>query len=632
MIHRQWNIQRQNKKRRVLERVRHCSNCRKRFALEDNPFCRGCLDDTERKETVDCAEYVTDSETITKSEGNESVQRDDWKNSETYLEQPKLREKAFSGCLINDSDVEDCEGGECWVGSDEIQNEEHQDDVLNENSSSSSSEMFVDLFNTWNCSFGGSDETQNEEQQNDVLDEDSSSSSSEMFVDPSDMWNYSFGENDTRNEVLWTCQNCYRKGPYIAFDDGMFGTQEGYELYKGLSFQSMQPNLVHYGRKFCLMKRADAMLQKEVRLCAHCCVVVAGEDGDNRRLSPEFCWPAYMWSMFVNAKIRKKNGIGLWRYVTMPWRSWWIDAVRHLPGLNLVTLVSPKPYFVEVSENKMLLEKAINDLLWLPLVKAVDSYGALPIVKCPWGCSDFLNCTKHVPLDAIFGHFVGADVRGGIWMCGKTQRQFLEGVRGDFPKSGHPILHNRQWMCRPSISYSKGKGPVVLTCFAHDTRSRGRYVHMPTNPTGTIMTPKSDQYCQAIMVPRTVSAAQAREFTDAFQLNEIYGSYEGVDSMYLSDRGRYNVTSPLSGQRDALSVAGRADVRHHLQRLVEEKAIPQWLADDKCLHAEELWPEEQLRKAEKKTFRRCNIRCHGRCNGSREEFEMEWGLYCLVGL
>jgi len=51
-------------------------------------------------------------------------------------------------------------------------------------------------------------------------------------------------------------------------------------------------------------------------------------------------------------------------------------------------------------------DKAIEIPTWARLVEAVDNHASMPIVKCPWGCSEFLNLCNSVPLDGIFLSFL----------------------------------------------------------------------------------------------------------------------------------------------------------------------------------------------------------------------------------
>ena len=74
-----------------------------------------------------------------------------------------------------------------------------------------------------------------------------------------------------------------------------------------------------------------------------------------------------------------------------------------------------------------MLVTSILDLKWLPLVAAVDKYGSILLVKCPWGCSEFINCVKDVPLDSIIGSFL-MDQRNVKWMCNKDSCQFLQSI------------------------------------------------------------------------------------------------------------------------------------------------------------------------------------------------------------
>ena len=91
-------------------------------------------------------------------------------------------------------------------------------------------------------------------------------------------------------------------------------------------------------------------------------------------------------------------------------------------------------WFKDMTMEKDELDDAIEMLMWAPLVEAVDNCASMPIVKCPWGCSEFLNLCNSVPLDAIFLSFLN-DTHNTPMMGKKEDLQFTKGVQPDFLSS-----------------------------------------------------------------------------------------------------------------------------------------------------------------------------------------------------
>ena len=364
-----------------------------------------------------------------------------------------------------------------------------------------------------------------------------------------------------------------------------------------ISFINVDPEDIAFRRKFCLFKKEDVEDDDTVVLCRECYFAVVVDNATSSHLSSQYCWPAFVWSYMCNSEARLFYGNTLWRLIPVAWREWWLASVQNeFPEMFDVTIDSPKPFFVEISKRKEELDQALQELKWVQLGKAVDAHASLPLVKCPWGCSEFINETKHVPLDAIFCSFLKDRLPGKV-MSSKRERMFADCIRGDFFTSAHHILYNKKWLCSPSIAYVKEKGPVVLTCRFHDRTCKGKYIHVPYSPTGTLMTEASDQLAPAVLVPKTIHKAKAHEYTNAFQMNELSGHYDGLDSVTLADHGRYDTTTFLSVERDALSIAARPDIASHVEGMADKQVIPRWFAEDKLYLAGSKYPSKALQEA-----------------------------------
>jgi len=95
-------------------------------------------------------------------------------------------------------------------------------------------------------------------------------------------------------------------------------------------------------------------------------------------------------------------------------------------------------------------------------------------------------------------------------------------------------VHAKAW-CSPTIWCDKRKGPVVLSCNWHDKSTCGSFLHVPTNPTRVVMSKATNQHAPAVVLPKTMWKAQACEFSNSFQMNEMAGFCDGIDSVTLAD-------------------------------------------------------------------------------------------------
>ena len=63
-------------------------------------------------------------------------------------------------------------------------------------------------------------------------------------------------------------------------------------------------------------------------------------------LSPDYCWPCFVWSLFRDVSKRNKFRESLWRVIPKTWRQWWIGSVKELSFLEHITIDEP-PSFVD---------------------------------------------------------------------------------------------------------------------------------------------------------------------------------------------------------------------------------------------------------------------------------------------
>jgi hypothetical protein len=106
------------------------------------------------------------------------------------------------------------------------------------------------------------------------------------------------------------------------------------------------------------------------------------------------------------------------------------------------------------------------------------------------------------------------------------------------------------------------------------------------------MTDASDQYAPAVPTPRTVHAAKARNYSNSFHLAEINGNYEGLDTLILANRGRFNINNEVADERDCLALAGRNDLQWHMKRMAQQNIIPDWVVNDRLIYSSRRFPEE----------------------------------------
>jgi hypothetical protein len=102
------------------------------------------------------------------------------------------------------------------------------------------------------------------------------------------------------------------------------------------------------------------------------------------------------------------------------------------------------------------------------------------------------------------------------------QKQVLD-IRNDLldAKDDDFYLWNPEWKINPFMFLSEENGPVVLTCRDHTGGGKGRYLHPPLSPHGSLSSRLGDQFATVFVRPRTIKPVKAHLFSHTFQIHEI---------------------------------------------------------------------------------------------------------------
>jgi hypothetical protein len=397
--------------------------------------------------------------------------------------------------------------------------------------------------------------------------------------------------SQTPNGIL-LCDNCHRKQPRaihpeLTAEDGV------YEL--GISSCDVARNSLR--RKFCNLRASHTDRQRRrntirASLCLLCAQYLLSQLSINNM---NIVWPAMMWSWLTSVPLSNQHGPQVWSLIPHKWRTWWLDeAQQHNPVLAEVTMLHPLSAFKDVTVESNELRSAIKGGILAELKQKVDEH-VQPLVKCPWGCTEFYHKTGTVSLDVTVARCFGVSGLKSVTgnMPKAIQKQVL-GIRDDFlhARDDDLYLWNPEWKIKPSIFLSVENGPVVLTCREHIGGGKGRYLHPPLNPHGSLPSRLGDQLAPAVVRPRTIKPVKAHKFSHTFQMHEMRGQFNGVDTLQIADHGRFDQHSKLLQNNESLTIQGRRDIKGMLSRWKEEKKImPAWLGEKMLARAKDEIPE-----------------------------------------
>ena len=292
-----------------------------------------------------------------------------------------------------------------------------------------------------------------------------------------------------------------------------------------------------------------ALTGGDVLLCRNCRVYFCN---NNEAMSKEeSVWPAFMWKVLTAARDDT-----VWQLIPLEWRGWWVDAVNdEVACLHRVTVTVPEAVVRDATKEVEEISSAFEIMEWKHLTDVWEKHCFLPFVRCPWGCSEFYHRTNDLPYD----YFVRATLEQfSIKMYSqKSGEKWTRGMRKDYPWCEAVILHNNKWKCKSSVVIISGKGPRLLCCRFHSVRSVENYLHVPRNPTGSISIEGANQMSPAVPVVRMLRPTKAYRYCNSFALSRLVGNYNGIDSTYVSDQGRFdrNATD-LTCRQDGLAVCG----------------------------------------------------------------------------
>lgn len=269
-------------------------------------------------------------------------------------------------------------------------------------------------------------------------------------------------------EAYRYCCNCHRKSRPVYNNmnaEGLTGETVIGALYL-VDIESYAISDNSFRRKFCTLRLNDfervSRKQRKVNLCSICAQYLLHEKSKN---TMDLVWCAMIWMYLSSTASLSQHGYNVWSVVPDKWRLWWIDEARKInPVLGNITLFEPPSSVLDVTFQKKELEESIENCRLADLKQKVDEH-LLPLVKCPWGCTEFYHKTGSIPFDVTIARCLGSE---GVMLATNNAKKMIQGnalgMREDFllrAKDDDYYLWNPQWVVKPSICFFEWS-PYVL--------------------------------------------------------------------------------------------------------------------------------------------------------------------------
>ena len=121
-----------------------------------------------------------------------------------------------------------------------------------------------------------------------------------------------------------------------------------------------------------------------------------------------------------------------------------------------------------------------------------------------------------------------------------------------------------------------------MTCDDHHGGTTKLFIHPPRSALGHNLPSKySDQLCHCAIWTRTIKPMAKKYYSNAFQMHEQRGSFNGVDTCNISSYRKFDFVSSLLTKFESVSIVNRADINSLFNQLVEERVISKTMAIDK---------------------------------------------------
>ena len=289
------------------------------------------------------------------------------------------------------------------------------------------------------------------------------------------------------------------------------------------------------------------------------------DDEDGKKILTAAVWPHFVWQQLE----QEQSYRSAWRLLPEPWRCWWIRSLCFTHGCREDELIDIPIAFNEVSVELEKDLQALKSLVWHRDILPREESLVKAEVKCPAGCCEFKHKAKELPMDIVWQWCLDRELK---LYSNKKQATCMNWFRDDYLHSER-LLWNDKWLCMPTITYCHDtETPVVLTCRFHTIDKKGYMLHPCRNPTGSVSTHKASQFTPVTPIPRTLRKAQFSAYGLSFHIAKMQGSFQGLDTMFLSSNGGYPFyQSKLAWKQECMAYHCRTDMKTYVSSLLSKK-------------------------------------------------------------
>ena len=387
------------------------------------------------------------------------------------------------------------------------------------------------------------------------------------------------------------CGNCKRE---------QFVDDENSDYF--LKFHQVSSSAVpKFGHEYQFLRKFTGVhTECQYNLCDECYHFLVKKD----RYDFTHMWPGFYWHLlsstfnqtFPASKryyFHVYSGEHIWQMIPVQMRRWWINSIQ---GFNIhnefpyadCTIEHPPSFFEDRTLSFQKFEDDFDAGGVPRLMKAMNNKQVLlPLVLCPFGCTEFCHRSKYLDLDVVIQRYLQKVV---LPLKSKTPYGNVMSMSPFYFRdnlSYDALMYNEAWMIKPTIILTN-IGAKVLTCRNHNGGDKYLRLHPPLTPHHIIPAHRADQLSHIKTKPRIVKPTSRSHFVTSFAMVGTYGCFSGIDNLNVSRNADWSRPSHLLSQHESISLSGRNDIKHLLSRKVETGQVTKELADSMLKSSREI--------------------------------------------
>ena len=186
-----------------------------------------------------------------------------------------------------------------------------------------------------------------------------------------------------------------------------------------------------------------------------------------------------------------------------------------------------------------------------------------PYCRCPFGCTEFVEKIKTIP----FHHFLNKFFPF-LNNCGASWQKTLKGARTDFLQK---FVYLEQFEISPAFMITDSGGLGLVTCSddSHAKGSKLQFVHVPVNPVSGHVPPRHcNRLAAAVPTIKNFTNEKLSYNCHQFRLIELSGNFNGLSTVRLTKKRRWDVTNQRLAESEAQILGQRSDLVSNVSKLV----------------------------------------------------------------